>query len=99
MLTDDSVHGRVVLTSDGLRIGHVNALLVDETDLRIGALQIKLDKSAAERIGVEHSVLRGAMIEIPIENVQSIGDAVLLAVPLEGLRPTVPAEAAPAPAP
>lgn len=94
MLTDDAVHGRVVITSDGLRIGHVNAILVDERDIRIGSLQIKLDRSAAEKIGVEHSVLHGAMIEVPIEHVQSIGDAVLLSVPLAELGPTMPAEVA-----
>jgi sporulation protein YlmC with PRC-barrel domain len=93
MMTGDSVHGRVVITSDGLRIGHVNAILLVEGELRIGALQVKLDKSAAERIGVEHSVLRGALIDVAVDNVQSIGDAVLLAVPIEGLRPTSPAGA------
>ena len=94
MLTDDAVHGRVVITSDGLKIGHVNAILVDEADLRIAALQIKLERAAAEKLGMEHSVLRGALIEVPIAHVQSIGDAVLLSVTLAELRPTQPIEVA-----
>jgi len=86
MLTDDSLRGRTVLSGDGGAIGDVARLIVDGRSLRIEAIQVKLRRDAAERIGVPRGLFRAHTIDIPAEHVQSIGDAVILAVPLEALR-------------
>lgn len=91
MLKDDSLHGRAVLSGDGVRIGEVTHLLVDTQSLRIAALEVRLHKEVADRVGLPHGILRGPMIHIPSDQVQSIGDAVILTVPVNGLRDVEPA--------
>lgn len=86
MLTDESLRGRTVLSGDGIAVGDVARLIVDPTNLRIEAIQVKLRRDAAERIGAPRGLFRAHTIDIPAEQVQSIGDAVILAVPLEALR-------------
>lgn len=97
--TDASLHHRVVLSSDGTAIGEITKLFV-EHDWRVRAIEVKLRREVADRIGVHRRLLHGATIEISTEQVQSIGDAVLLSVPAEALHypaPTQPAETAPLP--
>jgi hypothetical protein len=66
-------------------------LLVDPSDCRIRALEVKLRKNVADRIGAHHMMLRSATIGILTDQVQSIGDAIILAVPIDGLR-SLPAD-------
>ena len=90
-ITDDNLHGRVVLTADGLAIGEVNKLFFHGGQFAIDALEIKVRKEIAEKLGLEHSTFRSATMEIPVGFVQSVGDAVLLSAKLEELqmiRPT-----------
>jgi hypothetical protein len=68
----------------------VAALLIDTTAWTITALQIKLQKTAAEQLGAERSILRAATLELPVRMVQSVGDAVLLSVPTLELRQVLP---------
>lgn len=98
MLTDDSLHGRVVLSGDGLRIGEVAHVLLDPVRLRLQGLEVRVSKEVAERIGIAQSVFRRATIQIPTEQVQSIGDAIILSVPLDALRRHEVSEPAPQPA-
>jgi sporulation protein YlmC with PRC-barrel domain len=90
-LTDDSLHGRIVVSSDGLAIGEITKLFV-QPDWRIDAFEVKLRRDAAERIGVQRSLFHGATIEISSALVQAIGDAVLLSVPAASLRQAQPAQ-------
>ena len=90
-ITDDNMHGRVVLTADGLAIGEVNKLFFHGGQFAIDAIEIKVRKEIAEKLGLEHSTFRNATMEIPVGFVQSVGDAVLLSAKLEELqmiRPT-----------
>lgn len=99
MLTDESLRGRTVLSGDGVAIGDVARLILDPSNLRIEAIQVKLRKDAAERLGASRGWFRAHMIDIPAEQVQSIGDAVILTVPLEALRvPEQQQHAQPSPA-
>ena len=86
MITDDSLHGRRVLSADGIAIGDVTHLLVEPGEWRVRALEVKLRSDVAERIGAHKPLLRSALIEIPTEQVQSLGDAIILAVPVDALR-------------
>ena len=85
-ITDDNLHGRVVLTADGLAIGEVTKLFFHEAQLVVDAVQVKLRKEIAERLGIKHSAFHPALIEIPAGHVQSVGDVVLLSAKLDALH-------------
>jgi sporulation protein YlmC with PRC-barrel domain len=85
-VSDEQLRGRKVVAADGQVIGEVGALYIDTATWTIGTLQIKLSKPAAGQLGAAHSLLRAATIDIPVRTVQSVGDAVLLAVPTLELR-------------
>jgi sporulation protein YlmC with PRC-barrel domain len=89
-VSDDHLRGRTVIAADGQAIGEVVALLIDTSTWTIGALQIKLNKSAAEQIGAKGGLLRAATLDLPVRLVQSVADAVLLSVPTPELRPILP---------
>jgi len=84
--SEDNLHGRVVLSSDGRVIGEIAKLFVDDTDWRIDAIQVKLRKDIAERIGASRGIFHAATIEIPAHLIASSGDAVILTVPVDALR-------------
>jgi hypothetical protein len=101
-LADDSFHGRVVLSSDGIAIGEITRLFIDPSfpGWRVGSFEVRLRKEAADRAGIHRSLFHAATLEISTGLVQSTGDAVILSVPLDELRPPAPPaseETAPAP--
>lgn len=96
--TDASLHNRIVLSSDGLAIGEITKLFIG-SDLRIQAFEVKLRREVAERLGLRRSFLHSPMLEISADVVQSIGDAVLLSVPLAAIRPQPSPHAEPEPVP
>lgn len=85
-ITDDNVHGRVVLTGDGIAIGEVSKLFIDGERFSISAIEVKLRKDPAERLGFTRSILHRPTLEIPTGLVRSVGDAVILTVPFDELR-------------
>ena len=89
-ISDENLRGRTVVAADGQAIGEVAALFIDTSTWTIASLQIKLSKTAAERLGASRSLLHAATIELAVRMVQSVGDTVLLSVPTLGLRQTVP---------
>jgi sporulation protein YlmC with PRC-barrel domain len=100
-LSDVSFHGLNVIASDGLAIGSVALLFIDSDGWRVESLQVKLHKDVADRLGAGRSWLHAGAVEIPIRMVQSVGDAVVLSVGVDGLRQILPAasESASAPGP
>lgn len=93
-ISDDNLHGRVVLTADGLAIGEVNKLFFHGGQFSIDAVEVKLRKEIAERLGLKHSTFHPATLEVPAGFVQSVGDAVLLSAKLDDLRMIRPADGA-----
>ena len=89
-VSDEHLRGRTVIAADGQAIGEVAALSIDTSTWSVGALEIKLSKAVAEQIGAARGLLRAATLELPVRMVQSVGDTVLLSVPTQGLRQTVP---------
>ena len=85
-VSDEHLRGRTVIAADGQAIGEVAALFIDTSTWIIVALQIKLSKSAAERLGAARGLLRAATFELPVRMIQSVGDTVLLSVPTLELR-------------
>jgi sporulation protein YlmC with PRC-barrel domain len=93
-ISDDQLRGRSVLAADGNAIGEVAALYIDTSAWTILALQIKLNKTAAEQLGAARGILRAATFDLPVHMVQSVGDTVLLSVPTLELRQILPDAAA-----
>ena len=93
-LTDENLHGRKVIASDGLGIGEISALFVDGDTWRVESLQVKLHKDVSDRLGADRSMFHSGAIEIPTSMVQSVGDAAVLSVPIDELRHVLPKEGA-----
>ncbi|HTP32275.1 MAG TPA: hypothetical protein VMJ75_08885 [Candidatus Acidoferrales bacterium] len=89
-VSDEHLRGRAVIAADGHAIGEVAALFLDTSAWTIVALQVKLNKAAAEQIGAARGILRAATLQLPVRLVQSVGDAVLLSVPTPELRQVLP---------
>ena len=77
-ISDEQFRGRTVIAADGQAIGEVAALFIDTSTWIIASLQIKLSKTAADRLGAARGLLHAATIELPVRLVQSVGDTVLL---------------------
>ncbi len=89
-LSDETLHGRTVIASDGLAIGEVTVLFVDSEAWRVESLQIRLRKEVADRLGAERGIFHAGALEIPTSMIQSVGDAVVLSVAIDELRRVVP---------
>ena len=85
-LYEENLRGRTAIAADGQMIGEVAAVVVDTDDWRVDSLQVKLRKDVADRLGAERSVFRAGELEVPTRLIQSVGDTVLLSVPVDGLR-------------
>jgi len=91
-LSDQSIRGRTVVGADGQVIGEMDALFLDSEAWRVESLQIKLRKDVADQLGAPRSVFRAGALEIPVHMVQSVGDTIVLVVPVDGLRKVLPSE-------
>ena len=97
-LSDENLRGRTVIASDGLAIGEVTSLFLDSDAWRVESLHIRLRKDVADRLGADRSMFHAGGLEIPIRMVQSVGDAVVLAVAVDDLRQALPVSSDAAPA-
>ena len=96
-ISDVELRGKTVIGADGQAIGQIVSMSLDSERWNVEALQVALRRQTAERLGAARSIFQRGAIEIPVRFVQSVGDAVVLSVPVEGLRELVstaaPAEA------
>jgi sporulation protein YlmC with PRC-barrel domain len=91
-LSDDNLRGRLVIGADGKAIGEVAAMFVDSTAWVVESLQVKLRKEIADRLGANRTMFHAGTVEIPVRLIQSVGDAVVLSVEVDGLRQVLPGE-------
>lgn len=89
-LSDENLRGRTVIASDGLAIGEISALFLDPDAWRVESIHVKLRSDIADRLGADRSMFHAGAVEVPISMVQSVGDAVVLAVPVDDLRQVPP---------
>jgi sporulation protein YlmC with PRC-barrel domain len=87
-ITDAELRDRTVIGADGNAIGQVAAIIVAAESWSVKALRIKLRAEVAEQIGAAHSLFRASTFDVPIDHVQSVGDAVVLTVSSGDLRRT-----------
>lgn len=92
-LSDETLRGRHVVAADGLVIGEVAALFLDSDGWRVESLQIKLGNDVADQLGAARSLFHAGTVEVPVRMVQSVGDAVVLSVPVSDLRQVLPSAA------
>ena len=89
-ITDAELRDRTVIGADGNAIGQVAAIIVDAATWSVKAIRIKLRSDVAEQAGVAHSLFRASTFDVPIDHVQSVGDAVVLTVSSRDLRRSEP---------
>jgi sporulation protein YlmC with PRC-barrel domain len=89
-LSDQSLHGKHVITADGTVIGNVHAVYIDGANLHLDCLAIEVRKDLADRLGVQRSLFHKGIVEIPADQIQFIGQTIILAVPFANLRATAP---------
>ncbi|HWN71051.1 MAG TPA: PRC-barrel domain-containing protein [Haliangium sp.] len=85
-LSDDNIRGRTVIAADGQAIGEISALFLDSDAWQVESLQVKLRKEVADQLGATRGMFHAGTLEVPIRMVQSVGDAVVLAVAADELR-------------
>lgn len=99
MFSSDDIRARTVIDSAGLAIGEVEDILMDGTSWHVDALRVRLRREMTDQVGATRSFFRKASIDIPTSAIQSVGDAVLLLLKAEDLRPPSPPDAPAAEAP
>ena len=71
---------------------------LDSEGWQVMAVEVRLRKPIADQLGASRNIFRAGSLEIPVNLIQSVGDAVVLSVRVEGLRAVLPPgdESAPA---
>lgn len=85
-LSDNTLHGRTVISADGKAIGTLTELFLSTADWAVESIRIELRKDIADRIGANRTMFHRGTIELPVSLIQSVGDAVVLTVDVEALR-------------
>ena len=91
-LSDDKLRGKTVIAADGQAIGEIDGLFFDTDGWRIASLHLKIAREMAERLGTPRSLFHASTVEVPVDMVQSVGDAVVLSVAVADLRQALAAE-------
>ena len=92
-LSDDNLRGRIIIAADGQVVGEITGLFLESATWRVESLEVKLGKDTADQLGADRSMFHAGTLEIPVRMVQSVGDTVVLSVPIEGLREVLPKDA------
>ena len=92
-LTDENIRGRTIIAADGQVVGEITAVFLESDAWRVESLQVKLVKHIADQIGADRNMFHAGTLEIPVRIVQSVGDTVVLSVPVDGLRGILPMDA------
>lgn len=85
-LSAENLHGRTVITADGQAIGSIKSVFLDAAAWRVESISIELHKDVADHIGASRGIFHRGLIELPVQLVQSVGDAVVLAIAVDALR-------------
>ena len=85
-ISDVDMRGKTVIGADGQAVGQIVSISLDSETWNVEALQVALRRQTAERLGASRSIFQRGAIEIPVRFIQSVGDAVVLSVPVNGLR-------------
>ena len=65
-------------------------MFIDSDAWAVESMRVRLRNGVADRLGAARTIFSAGTIEIPVRLVQSVGDAIVLAVPVDGLRQVLP---------
>lgn len=85
-LSAENLRGRTVISADGQAVGTVQSVFLDADAWRVESISVDLRKEVADRVGAARSMFHRGLIELPVALIQSVGDAVVLSVPVDALR-------------
>jgi sporulation protein YlmC with PRC-barrel domain len=88
----EKISGRTALDASGQVVGTVDDLSVvsvEDGSWRVASFRLRLRREIARDIGAASPLLRSAVVDIPAEMVQAIGDAVILSAPTAALHDLV----------
>lgn len=85
-LSDESFRGRAIISADGQVVGEVTAIFLTREEWRLESLRVRLGKDVADHLGAGRTLFHPGVIEIPIHTVQSVGEKIVLSVPVDALR-------------
>jgi sporulation protein YlmC with PRC-barrel domain len=94
---DEALHGKAVVSSDGVVIGEISRLFIDPVEWRVRSIEVRLRKESADRVGIHRTLFHSATIEVSTQQIQSVEVALILSISLDKLRPPAAVEQAPAP--
>lgn len=83
------LRGRKVISADGHAVGEIADLMVNSEGWQVVSVHLKLNNSIADHLGIRRGKFHAGTIDVPVGMIQSVGDAVVLAVPTSRLRPTL----------
>jgi sporulation protein YlmC with PRC-barrel domain len=85
-LSAENLNSRTVITADGQAVGTIKSIFLDPAEWRVESISVELRNDVADRIGATRSMFHRGLIEVPVTLIQSVGDAVVLNVPVDALR-------------
>ena len=97
-LSDETMRGRVIIAADGHVVGEVSGLFLDSEAWAVESLRVTLRKEMADQLGAHRSLFQAGTLELPVHMIQSVGAAIVLSVPVDGLRAVLASASEPEPA-
>ena len=98
IIKDTDIQGKRCILEDASDVGSITDIYVDTVDWRVTKFDVKLEKRYAERMGIEHGIIKKTRIPVRIHFLKSVGDVVHLKGNVDDLarsQKTVVAEAPP----
>jgi sporulation protein YlmC with PRC-barrel domain len=86
VLISRDLEGRTVIDGAGRAVGTIEHVLVDTEGWAVAGFRVKLRREIADELGESHGAFRSATIDVPIQAVHAAGDAVILQIPVAGIR-------------
>ena len=87
-ISDRDLRGRAVIAADGRVIGKVSGITLESDGPGLGTMEVEVRREVENELGVEHHTFSASKIEVPFTEVQSIGETVVLSIPVDALRKT-----------
>lgn len=78
--------GMRLRTSDGFLLGTAERAMIDTAEWTVQSLEVKLDKGAMAELGLKRGLLSKAAASLPVADVASVGDAILLSPTVAELK-------------
>jgi len=86
LISPSELRGRPVVDAEGVAFGDLDELYFDTLTLTVRMFRVAVRRDRQDQAGVHGSLMRKAHLDIGADKVQSVGDAIVLNVPLSVLR-------------